>query len=576
MPTTDDVSIRIRLRDALPFRKDAKQAANAIDDIGDEASQAARKIQRLNAATSGTRVSLGPFTTGMRGGALAVGAAVLGVEKFTPAVLSAAEATATMAGGAGAAGGVGLLALAQGAGVAKLGLSDLTAALGGNKEAMGNLAPRYWFLFDTLTEKTDKLRKHAGRAIMPGLEKGVNSALKSFPELNRVVGDTSNVLGGITADAGKLVGSRAFGRDLFKIGESNTRVIWNLGHAGIYLADSFRHVAVEAGPLTRWLSKATMEGARSADVWALNARNSGEMAHFFREARHDLSLLASAGGHTGRGLISLFGANDVDGTRTLRSLDRVTGRFEHWTNSPAVRRNVGDAIVAEIPQAVATVMDAVAETMPKAAGRAVGVFWHTFTSADVGGKLLGGAWLASKLGVGKLGRNLAADLLGRRGGPLAALTRSRGMTPVNPLFVAVVNPGGLPGGKGPPSPITTGGKGPWWSRVPLGAAAGGAAAGASVVGGALFATDLLDQLINGPHMTPDQARASQRKAVQDLGLAPKVQHLDAQGFPTPGTPTTRDYKAQLPRPTAIPIQLDGRELGRGSIRWSERRQARRK
>jgi hypothetical protein len=160
----DNVSIRIRLRDALKFAADAKKSARAIDEIGDEAAKASRKVAALNAASSKTRVNVGPFSTSMRGGALAVGAFTLATGKAVPVVLSAAEAVTTLTGGAAAAGGVGMLALGQATSVAKLGLSDMTKALGGNAEAAKRLTPEIRDLFNTLADKQNLLRsKHAAR-----------------------------------------------------------------------------------------------------------------------------------------------------------------------------------------------------------------------------------------------------------------------------------------------------------------------------------------------------------------------------------------------------------------------------
>jgi hypothetical protein len=445
----DDVSLRLRLLGALRFEHDANRAARSIDNIGDQAAQASRKIVGLNAASSRTRLSIGPFSTSMRGGALAVGAFTLATGKAVPTVLSAAEAVATLAGGAGAAGGVGMLALAQATGVAKLGLSDMTKALGGNAQAAKRLTPEIRDLFDTLHEKQKLLQSTAQGSMLPGLAQGAKSASRNFGVLRSIVGDTGRTLGGLGKDAGGLLGSGRFGRDLRTVGRGNVQIINNLGHAGLFLADSLRHIAVEATPLTVWLSESARRGAGIVDTWAQTARASGQMARFFHEARVDMALLGSLSGHTGRGLINLFGAQDVNGTRTLRNLDQLTARFERWSKSPAVLRNVGDAVIAEIPQAVAAAMDAVARNLPSAGAHAARVFVESFIAADVWGKLLGGSFLVAKFGGFKALRKL---LLGGGGG----LGGGGLIGKATPVPVFVTNPGW--GGK-PGTPVPTGGPG---------------------------------------------------------------------------------------------------------------------
>jgi hypothetical protein len=555
---SDDVTIRIRLRDALRFKHDADRSARAIDNIGDQASQAARKIARLNAASSKTRVNFGPFSTSMRGGALAVGAMALGIQRLTPALLGAAEATATMAGGAGAAGGVGLLALAQAGGVATLGIKGLTDALGGNQKALKGLDPSMRSFFDTLHTKQQRLQKTASSSMLPGLAAGAQSASKNFGVLNSLVGSTGRTLGGLGADAGGLLGSAGFGRDLRTVGNANVRIIDNLGHAGLNLADGFRHVAVEAAPLAEWLSRDALEGSKLIDVWLANARASGKLSRFFREARTELSLLGSAGGHLGRGVLNLFGAHDVDGTRTLRSLDQVTARFERWTRLTSTQRNVGDAIVAEIPKAVGALMTAVANNLPAAGALGARTFINGFMHADAWGKLLAGGFLAKKLGVFKLGKGILSG--GGAGGAVGKAFASRGATPANPMFVAVVND--LPGG---------GGRGPGVvgkaKRLLPGLAVDALPAAATVAGVAGLIK--LGQLQHGPR-TPMADRNAAAAGLRSIDPQRFRVRTDAQGFPI-GT------AEHLP-PVRVDnrLSIDGEVVAKSTSRANGRRNARRR
>lgn len=576
----DTVSIRIRLRDSLKFKHDADRSARAVDNIGDKASKTARRLARMNAASSKTRVNFGPFSTSMRGGALAVGALTLATGKAVPFLLSTAEAVATLTGGAGAAGGVGLLALAQGAGVAKLGLGDLSDALGGNATALKRLTPEARALFETLNSEKTGLRSSAQAGLLPGLAKGAEAAHANFGKLNRVVRLTGSTLGGVGKDAGTLLGSAGVGADITTVGRSNAKIIDNVGHAGLNVADAFRHVVVEASPLARWLSRMVLDGSDLVDVWASNARQSGRMAKFFREARTDLRLLGSATGHTGRGLTNLFGSPDVDGTKTLRSLDQITRRFERWSRSPAVRKSAGDAIVAEIPQAVGAVMTAIANNLPAAGGTAAKVFLDGFMHADVWGKLLAGGFLAKKLGLLKLGKNIAGGA-GGGGGPLGVLG-GRGASFRNPVWVAVVNdmPGG-PGksGGGPAKQAES------WLKRNLGPAAGFAARNAKT-GGALGVTLGASSWLSHKlglnrlrDLDPQGTRAwdSAHNVLDQLSHGPRTsaEISDARAR-VRGVANT--MRAELHGDVVVPVTVmlpDGKELGRASAVARARRNARR-
>jgi hypothetical protein len=561
----DDVSIRVRILDALRFKRDADMEARAIDNIGDQARQAARGLAEMNAASSKTRVNVGPFSTSMRFAALGVGAVELASGKAVPAILSAAEAVATLAGGAGGAGAVGLTALAQLTGVASLGLTNLEKALGGDATAAKKLSPELMGIFDTLSANRDVLAQTATDGMLGGLTKGTTSALRNFGILRRLTRDTSREVGHLADDAGRMLGSKGFGRDLRTVGGGNVRIIDDLGHAGLNLASALEDVLVEADPLAIWMAREIRDGARMVEVWSANARASGEMARFFRQARTDLSLLVSVGGHTGHGLVNLFGSQDVDGTKTLRNLDLITSRFETWTSSPAVRRNLGQAVIDEIPKAVTAVLDAVATTLPHAGGLAARTFFQSFMDASLPGKLLSGAWLASKLGIVSAARKGLGNLFGggRGGGGALGAVASRGATPANPVWVAMVDgPGGKGSGLGRAARRLLGpAAGAAADAAPF--AAGGAAVGAGVIGGLI----LLGKHQHGP-ATPQADRLAGQRAAIAMGGHYTPQRVDAQGFPDPHGRIVVNVA-----PT-VHVDVDGQRLGRAVIVAQARADAR--
>lgn len=586
----EQISIMVRLRGALRARKDADQVANAVDNIGDQADQTSRRLDRMNvssgramkalrgmgSASNSTRVNLGPFSTSLRLVPVAIGGIELAAKRATPALLSLTEAAATTAGGAGAAGGVGLLALGQASVVAKLGLGGLEKALGGNRKAIDHLNPRMRGLYRTVHTETRKLRRESQRGLMPGLSAGTRSASRNFGIVNQLARRTGATLGGVAQDAGGLFGSKSFGADLQTVGKSNTVILDRLGHAGINLADAFRQVAVEASPLARSLAQNALQGTKTIDVWAKNSRASGRMARFFREARTELGLLGSIGSHAGRGIINLFGAQDVDGTRTLRNFDRLTADFERWTNNPATRRSVGDAIVGEIPKAVGSLMTAIASNLPQAGVLGARTFFNGFMHADVWGKLLAGGFLAKKLGLFGVGKNLLTGGKGGKGGIAGALLggAGRGSSPANPMWVAMVGGGknavedaAKKGGIG----ATLAALGRKAIRVP------GVVEGGAVAVGAPIANEL-DKLVThaifgqnnapgNPLVGPNNARTMIENAVRGA--------VHGGGRPAGALPAPQGPFGNGTLSVTAPVTLNGREIARAEHQYRVKQRARR-
>lgn len=479
----DDVTIRMRLQGALKTAAETRKVAGEFDNLGDQARQAARKIQQLNKASKDTRISLGPFSTSARGGVLALGAFANAAGPATAGILGLVEATGSAVGGGGAAGGVGLLALAQGMGVVKLATNDLAQAFSGNKQALARLSPQQREFLSQLNDMRpllDKLRGSAAGGVLSGLLGGAHAAAANFGVVNRIVRQTSHAIGGLARDGGRLVGSRGFGRDLATLGRTNVHIIDNLGHAGLNLANAARHVLVEAAPLADWLSRMALSGSRNALAWVKQARAGGQLARFFRDARRDITLLGSIGGHSGRGILNLFGAQDVNGTKTLASLDRISARFERWTRSPAVRDGIGESIVNGIGLIGGKLAEALAHAFVPAGITSGKLFVKAFFSADVWGKALIAGIIAKKLGAfGAVGKLLAGS--GGKGGKTAGAIGSlleRGASPARPLFVLdVTNKGGLDKFLERNAPKAAAGAG----------LAGGVAAGATVAGAAAYA-----------------------------------------------------------------------------------------
>jgi hypothetical protein len=429
MADEDDIDVRVRLRGGQRFAQEMRQSERAVDRFDRRVERTAKGLGNLRREVGNTRLQLGPFSTRLRYASLGVGYLVLGLRQLAPALVGVAEGAAVAAGGVAGAGVVGLTAYAQAAVTAKLATSGLTEALEGDLEAWAKLSPvQRKFVMDlqAMQPLLDRARRDAAAGLLPGLGRGIQAARGSYPEARALLRPTGRALGGAAEQFGRRVGSVEWGRDITALGGANVRIIENLADAGVDLADALKDVVVEAAPLAVWLSRMAEDGAENVKVWADTKRETGDLADFYAEARVNLESLARSTGNITGGIVNLFGAGDVDGTRTLQNFEQLTQRFEDWTTSPAVRANFADAVAAEIPQAVGAVISSLAENLPDAAATAGAVFWESFWAANTEGK----AFIAAITGAKVAGA-------------------IRGTTPLTPMFTYQVNAGpdgGLVGG----------------------------------------------------------------------------------------------------------------------------------
>lgn len=579
----DDILVRLKMLGARSFNRDADESARSLDNLGDQASQAARKMAEMSAAGQAARVNIGPISTSARFGLISLGALTLATERYTGSILGFVEATATVGAGGAAAGGVWLTGAIQGAATLTLGLKDLRDALGGNADALNRLGPEALDAFMQIESARQSLAQTAQEGLLPGVSGGIDAALRNLPVFNKVVGDTATELGRLATAGGEMVGSKAWGKDLAKMGATNTRIIGNLGDGALHLADAARHILVEAGPLAEWLSEVADNGAKFLDKFLGDKRRTGELAQFFRDARRDITLLGQATGNLAGGVINLFGASDVDGTRTLNNFVALTDKFEAWTATPNVQiGGVGQALIDEIPNLADDFAVAFANMLGDAAPQVAGLFWDSFWQASADGKFIIGAGILWKAGAfGALGRKLASTigglLGGAAGGPVEKALKARGATPANPLFVSVV--GGLPGGPPGPKPPTPVGGGPlgWLKSFPwLAAGAAGGVAGVGIEAGHLID----DKLLHGGATAFNKATHTGTGIIDPVkGLIDWFDRKDrAAGTGGTGAPGIARLSEQPPINLELHnnLNVDGRTIGQVTTRQQIKRASRKR
>lgn len=489
----DDVTIRLRTRGAQRAAAEARDVADAVEDIGDATKKTRTEGKLWQDAQGRWRAANGRFASSAEKAAAGIDRQTAAIERnqralkahpfardawrlatsrWTLAAVGAVGATSRMlpvldqlvsrsarlSVGLAGAGGVLGSAVAQGAGTAALALWEVSDALGGNADALKRLTPAQRTFVGQLREMeplVKRMRETAAAGLLPGLGAGLTAASRNAGRVNTVIGQTSGVLGGLSKQAGGMLGSAAWGADITRLGAANARIIGDLGQGTLHLANATRALLAEAAPLAEWLARNAREGARLLDVWVAQKRATGDLARYYQGAQRDLAMLARQG-------------RDV------------------WRDIGAAG-GPGAYLEQQAPKLASAVVDAMAQALVTGAPRAAGLFIDAFVGAGAWGKLMMGTWLAAKLGGFKVAGKLVGDQIAARagGGVSSALGQRVFVTNWPPGLMAPNAP--IPGG--PSSPARTAGRigstaakaaaaaraaGPAGAAAAAGAAAGGA------------------------------------------------------------------------------------------------------
>lgn len=218
-----------------------------------------------------------------------------------------------------------------------------TAAMANFQYAMQQLDPvgrRFVRFIASLKPEFLDLQRISQRGLLPGVQRGIESAMKNFPTLQRMVDRTSRTFGDLAERAGRLVGSKGFGEDLDRVTATNAVVMGRLGRAGLTVSRGLMDVAVAARPLTNWLSKLVSGWAHSWTQMIHTKRASGELRGSFAETREVVERLTSIIGHLWTGLGNIIGLAKPLGDSMFAAIDRAAGRFERWTASAKGRNTI--------------------------------------------------------------------------------------------------------------------------------------------------------------------------------------------------------------------------------------------
>lgn len=357
----DQVQARTQRRDAFKAHLGGDFDARAFNAYERAIAKAKVETTSLSSSTSQLKQAMRDFNQ-----QAAFARNVMGQIKW-PALITgaglAAQAFSALAAGATALGSAlapaaGALvaypalgsAAAQGLGVFKLATDGVFKAVGGlnqnldqNSTAFKKLDPearRFAVTLDGLKKPLRDLPAMAQKGLLPGLREGIEDASKNLPVVRDIVSETADAMGDLATQAGELVGSRGFGRDLATQGERNTRWIRLGGDSALHLGNALRNVTLAGGPLVDWLVRAGNGFAKVVDQQAASARESGKLAHFFDESRVAISRLARIGGDLAVAFFNIARAGKPLGDSILVSLVRSAETFKDWTASASGRNSI--------------------------------------------------------------------------------------------------------------------------------------------------------------------------------------------------------------------------------------------
>jgi SLT domain-containing protein len=367
----DKIRARTTRRDEFKAKLGADFDARAFRAYEAELRKAEQQTRRFaeqqRTLSQGGQAGAGPF--GDRGfSAGASGSAFRSLYKQAGQIvfggLAAQGVSAGVAGGgalaAGAAPLAGALAAypalataaAQGLGVFKLATEKIFPVVGGlnskldeSTKAFKELTPeaqKFARQLEALKKPLRDLPTIAQKGLLPGLADGIKDASKNLPVLKGIVRDTAGALGELATQAGALVGSKSFGRDLQVQGERNVTTLKRGGEVALNLADAFRHVVLAAGPLVDWITRGAVKLSELVDKQARAGRESGALARFFHETQIEMSRVARIAGDVATALVNIGKQAYPLGSDLLRVITLNAEKFKDWTASAQGRNSIAE------------------------------------------------------------------------------------------------------------------------------------------------------------------------------------------------------------------------------------------
>lgn len=338
MSRTDEVGVRARIIGSRKFLAEALAMSRGVREIGNSADSADRKIMGLNARVTLLRNTMRlvrPF-----GLITGLGLAAEAASGLAAGAVAATAALAPLSGAMVALPALGLAA-AQGMTAWKLAMSGVTDAVGGlnsvlDEKKLAGLSPAAVGLARSLEKAKQPIRDiqtSVQDGLFPGMQAGLDAIIPTLGSFKDEMGLTGQAMGSVLKDAGTMMASGPFSRDLQDQMRVNASWLRRLGDAGLDLAHAFMDILVAARPLVDWMVRSVATWAEHVKVWAAAGRQSGKLAGFFDRTRKVMSLVVGMAGHLAGAFGNIAKAAAPLGLEILQALNGSADAFERWSGS---------------------------------------------------------------------------------------------------------------------------------------------------------------------------------------------------------------------------------------------------
>lgn len=222
-------------------------------------------------------------------------------------------------------------------------LSETGSTVSKVEEAFSGLNPEAAkfsrFLFG-LKPQLEGMQRTAAKGFLPGAEKGITAAIRNLPIVEKVIGGTSRVMGTLSERAGKLFGSKGFGKDFETIGRGNSRTLGLMGRSAEHLTKGLTNVLVVAQPFLRWVGKTINHFSAYIEKSTEVNRKNGDMAKFFGRTRQVVEVLGSIFQSLGATLGVIGEEAAPLGRQMLKAFDEGAEGLERWSESTKGRDSI--------------------------------------------------------------------------------------------------------------------------------------------------------------------------------------------------------------------------------------------
>lgn len=313
--------------DAVRTRRSLDDTEKSTERLGSTSSRQSKEIDKLSGRLAVWRdvaVTLGPALIPLGAGG----------------VTALAGLTAEFGA---AAGGAGVMVLAlKGVGkgldaLNKFQLDPTEENLQKLNEEMKKLGPsgsEFVYFLDSLTPQFKSLQDAARSGMFPGMEEGLSSLLDLLPQVQRIVSDIAEEIGGLASGAGDALAGERFSR-FFKYLETDAApILGNFARSLGNVTAGFADLLVDFAPLTRGFANGLEDMTSRFADWAHALDQSQSFQDFLSYLRESGPQAVEFLGALSDALVGIIRAAAPLGQTVLPILTNLAQVLASIANSP--------------------------------------------------------------------------------------------------------------------------------------------------------------------------------------------------------------------------------------------------